>query len=94
MKLISDREQAAADLQRNSEDDWEDLSEEPVEEEEVKRDLVMQGKRIALQDLASMLEFSMKTQQMMDKARLRFFTNAKKIKAAKVQLPLNSIRNC
>ena len=41
MKLISDREKAAAaDLQQDSEEDWEDVSEEPVEEE-VKRDLVM-----------------------------------------------------
>ena len=41
MKLISDREKAAAaDLQQDSEEDWEDVSEEPVEEE-VKGDLVM-----------------------------------------------------
>ena len=41
MKLISDREKAAAaDLQQDSEEDWEDVSEEHVEEE-VKRDLVM-----------------------------------------------------
>ena len=41
MKLISDREQAAADLQRNSEEDWEDLSEEPLEEEIKRYYLVM-----------------------------------------------------
>ena len=40
MKLISDREEAAADLQQDSEEDWEDVSEEPVEEE-VKRDLMV-----------------------------------------------------
>ena len=40
LQLLMDREQAAANLYVNSEDDWEDTGEEPVEEEE-KRDLVM-----------------------------------------------------
>ena len=81
-----DRERAAANLRTSSEDDWEDIDEVPLEEEE-KRDLIMQGKRISMHDFASMLEFSMRTQLMMDKRRLRFYRDTNNIKAGKVKLP-------
>ena len=60
LQLLLDREQAAANLHASSEDDWEDIGEEPVEEEE-KKDLVMKGKRISMHDLANIFEFSMRT---------------------------------
>ena len=43
MKLLSDREYADADLQRDSEEeDWEDESEEPLEEDkEIKREYLV-----------------------------------------------------
>ena len=40
MQLLFDREEVAADLPRDSEEDWEDFSEEPLEEE-IKRDYLV-----------------------------------------------------
>ena len=80
------REQAAANLHVSSENDWEDIDEEPIEEEEQK-DLIMQGKRISMHDLANMFEFSMRTQLMMGRSRLRFYNDTNTIKAGKVKFP-------
>ena len=74
LQLLLDREKAAADLLSHSEDDWEDLDEEQVEEEE-KKDMVMSGKRISMRDLANVLEFSLRTQLMMTRKCLGFGGN-------------------
>ena len=94
MQLLADRERAAADLHRDCEADWEDIEEEPVEEEE-KRDLTVQGKRMSIKDLANQFEFAMRTQLMMDRARLRFNKETNNLKAGKVNLPKGVLwKNC
>ena len=84
--MILEREMAAAGLFNDSEDDWEDIDEEPFDENDT-RDFIMKGKRVSLNDIANMFEFAMRSQLMMDKSRLRFYLETKNIKSGKVNLP-------